>query len=80
MEGAKIEENSVCLCIDFAVGFTSSKCIEVVIDVVVGTGLVSLGWATESRPKVALRLSVVSQREEFRIRIRENIDYPLGGN
>ena len=34
----------------------------------------SLGWAL----KVALRLSVVShQRERFRFRIRENIDYPL---
>ena len=30
------------------------------------------------RLQVALRLSVIShQREEFRIRIRENIDYPL---
>ena len=42
-----MEENCVCLCIDFVVGFASSKCIEAIIDVVV---LVrgSLGWATES--------------------------------
>jgi hypothetical protein len=30
-----MEENCVCLCIDFVVGFAFSKCIEVVIDVVV---------------------------------------------
>ncbi len=68
-----MEENCVCLCIDFVVGFASSKCIEVIIDVVVE-------GCSVGRQKVALRLSVVSQREEFRIRIRENIDYPLGGN
>ena len=30
-----MEENCVCLCIDFVVGFASIKCIEVIIDVVV---------------------------------------------
>ncbi len=48
-----MEENCVCLCIDFAVGVASSKCIEVVIDVVVLVRgglceLHSLGWVTAS--------------------------------